>query len=548
MNPLPHLVLNGFMGVGKTTIGRLVAQAAGVPFVDLDDRCVAAARTLPEFADRPPTSTAEIFAAVGEPAFRRIEAAALAEALAAPSPTVIAAGGGALLPPETRAAALSRARVVTLTAPLSALLSRVAAPDAPTRLLLGPPEGREARARALLESRAHAYAEAHATVAADTTPEAAAAAVLRVWQAPSVLVPLGARSYPVRFTGPAGAGTVTADVLATLRPSSWFLVTDTTVYDLWGSSFLTSIAAPAAVVRLPPGEPHKTLAAVEQVLRALVEAGADRGSVIVAHGGGVVSDVAGFAAACLLRGVRWVAVPTTLLSMADAAIGGKTGVDIGPAKNAAGAFHQPSAVVIDPHHTATETDRAFVSGLAEIVKTAAIADASLASLLESRAAPEPPPQAPALRDDPTFLELALTRAASVKSTIVAADERESGVRAHLNFGHTLGHALEAAGAFQRWTHGEAVSLGMVAALRAGRALGITDDATATRLIALLAALGLPVDLRRADVEAALPFLALDKKRRGAAVRAVFVPAIGAAVTRDLPLPDLHRLYLAAASD
>src|SRR5262249_5200100 len=158
-----------------------------------------------------------------------------------------------------------------------------------------------------------------------------AAAVLRAWMGPSFLVRLGSRSYPVRFTGRAGAGAVLGDVLGALRPSQWFLVTDTTVHDLWRRELLAEMSdagpPPAGVVCLVLGEREKHLRAVERIVTELVEAGADRDAVIVAHGGGVVSDVAGFAASMLLRGVRWVSVPTTVLSMADAAVGGKTGVD-----------------------------------------------------------------------------------------------------------------------------------------------------------------------------------------------------------------------------
>ncbi len=608
---LPHLVLSGFMATGKTTVGRALSERASVPFVDTDARVVAAARA----SGAPVATVADVFTILGEPTFRRLEAAALARALEAPPPTVIAVGGGALLDPESRARALAAARVVTLTAPIDTLLARLergtdprrpllearprdAAPatsgDAPATSGDGAPALR-GRIEALLAARAACYAEAHATIATDDdgrSIEHVAEAVERAWRAPALVVPLGARSYPVRFAGEAEAGTLVRDILDALRPSSWFHVTDTTVEPLWRARFLRATsgdrspaasgdrspaagAPPLACVSLAPGEREKHLAAVEPILRALVDAGADRGSVVVAHGGGVVSDMAGFAAAILLRGVRWISVPTTLLSMADAAIGGKTGVDLGPAKNAIGAFHQPSAVVIDVRHVATETPRAFTSGLAEIAKAGAIADPALIALLERAAAAavagstdgqravtatlhplaageaagstKGSPAVTAtlhhrLSRDVGFLEEAVFRAAAVKARIVAIDERESGPRALLNFGHTLGHALEAAGGFERWTHGEAVALGIVGALRAGCALGLTPRADADRLVALLGALGLPIDLRRPEIEAALPFLALDKKRRGAAVRAVFLTAIGSAVTHDLPLAELARLY------
>lgn len=552
--PLPHLVLSGITTAGKSTVGRLVADRTGAPFLDLDAAVLDAARA----AGTPFLSVAALFETLGEPAFRRLEAAALAAALAAPKPTVIAAGGGALVDPDSRRLALLSARVITLTAAPATVAARARATSEPRRPLLETAADPEAAARALLTARAAAYAQAHATLATDhTAPADVAEAVLRAWEAPSVLVPLGDRSYPVRFAGRADAGAIVADILTALRPSRWLLVTDTTVDELWGAAFSAASAPagpPSAIVRLTPGERHKTLDPVHHILRTALDAGLDRRSVIVAHGGGVTSDIAGFAAAILLRGVRWISAPTTLLSMADAAIGGKTGVDLGPAKNAIGAFHQPSAVVIDPRRTTTETPRAFTSGLAEIVKTGAIASATLIDLLERHTAVFKNHTSP-LDKTATLpiLEQALLATASIKAAIVAGDEREtndtttSAPRAILNFGHTLGHALEAAGQFERFTHGEAVSLGMAAALRVGQHLQITDPAHAGRLIALLHALGLPAHPDPADIRAALPFLSLDKKRTATTIRAVLMPHIGAAVLRDLPIAELTDLYLRTAA-
>ncbi|MFO0586292.1 MAG: 3-dehydroquinate synthase [Polyangiaceae bacterium] len=603
MLPARHLVLSGFMATGKTTVGRALASRWSVPFVDTDDLVIGAAHSViagPRVTETAsPTASAGahtasagahagtagahagtagardatiaiLFERLGEPAFRRLEAEALARALASPRPSVIAVGGGALVDPANRARALAAARVVTLVASPRALLARLDRPGAPRRPLLeGDPATRRARLEALLESRAAAYAEAHAQIRTDdgddddpAAIEAVADAVERSFRAPGLVVPLGAASYPVRFAGAAGAGAIVRDLLSALRPSSWFHVTDTNVAPLWRAPFLRAAAStfpPLAKIALPPGEREKHLAAIEPILHAFVEAGADRSSLVVAHGGGVVSDMTGFTAAILLRGVRWISVPTTLLSMADAAIGGKTGVDLGLAKNAIGAFHQPSAVVIDVRHTTTEPARAFTSGLAEIAKSGAIADTSLIALLETAAAKPGTPSGArsvgtpsgahsvgtpsgALRDL-DLLEPAVFAAAAVKARIVAQDPRESGVRALLNFGHTLGHALEAAGGFERWTHGEAVSLGMIGALRAGVALGLTPRADADRLTALLAALGLPVDLRRPEVEAALPFLSLDKKRRSGTIRAVFLASLGEAVLHELPIEELADLYL-----
>lgn len=518
------LLLGGFMGAGKSTVGRRAAELTGAPFVDLDAAIEA----------RVGKPVAAIFVELGEAAFRALEAEELARALATDGRLIVALGGGALLETSRRRAALDRAFVVTLTASPGTIADRT---EGATRPLLAGASDRAERIRELLDARAAAYAEAHAQIATDDRPvDAVVAAVLDAWSQPTLAVPLGTRSYAVRLA--AGAPAVLAAVAKELRPSAVFVVTDENVQRLWGAGLAAALAAagvaPRATVVLRPGEEHKRLAAVELALTTMVEAGADRDCLVIGHGGGVVTDIAGFTAATLLRGVRWAAAPTTLLAMVDASVGGKTGVDLGPAKNAVGAFHQPSAVVIDAAHVTTETARAYSSGLAEVVKSAALGDPTLFALLEAEA-----PRI--LARELPLVEALVFRSVAVKAAIVARDERESGDRALLNFGHTVGHALEAEGGFTRLTHGEAVSLGMVAMLRAGRALGLTAAADADRIEALLARLGLPVDLEAQPLAASLRFVALDKKRRGAAVRAVFLRRIGAAVVQATPLADLAGL-------
>jgi len=519
------LLLNGFMGAGKSTVGRLVAARVGVPFVDLDEAIEAAAGM----------TVAAIFAAEEEAGFRRREAEALATAISGP-PKVVALGGGALLDRARRREALARAVVVTLGAKVETLTARTRGAGRPL-LDTAPHASRDARVRELLEARGEAYAEAHARVETDgRSPEEVAEAVLAAWARPAVAVPLGARSYAVRFA--AGEPEVAAGAVAALRGSGVFLVTDENVHRLWGAGFAAALAAagcaPRVTVVLPPGEEHKRLATVERALSAMVEAGADRDAVVVGHGGGVITDMAGLAASLLLRGVRWAAVPTTLLAMVDASVGGKTGVDLGPAKNAVGSFHQPSAVVVDTAHVTTETDRAYRSGLAEVVKSAALGDADLFARMEAEA------EAVGARESRLVSELA-RRSVAVKAAIVARDERESGERALLNLGHTVGHALEAEGGYTRLTHGEAVSLGMVAALRLGTALGVTPAETATRVEALLGRLGLPVDLEAQPLAAALPLIELDKKRRSGAIRFVLLRALGEAVVHPLPADRIRAL-------
>ena len=530
---LPKLLLTGFMGAGKSTAGRIAAARAGLSFVDLDDEVARAAGT----------TVPEIFAAGGEAAFRALEAAALRRLLDAAGPDVIALGGGALLDPALRREALARGCVVHLSASPRTLAER--SRNSPRPLLddAAGGEAREARVRALLAARADVYAEAHARVATDDVPpEQVADRVLRALRDRPILVPLGARTHGVRIAADPFASI--ADAALALSPSSLIVVTDATVGRLWGAPLCDALAAaglpPPAVVTLAPGEEHKRLAAVEAALGAMIEAGADRDAVVIAHGGGVVSDLAGLVAALFLRGVRWIVAPTTLLAMVDASVGGKTGVDLGPAKNAVGAFHQPSAVILGPSQLATEEERAYRSGLAEAVKAGCVGDPALLDRIERDVER-------VLARDPDAIGDVIRRSVAVKAAIVGRDEREGGERAWLNFGHTLGHALEAEGGFRRLTHGEAVSLGMVAMLRVGRALGATEPDLVARVTALLDRLGLPTRLEDQPVSAARRLLSLDKKRRGASMRAVLLRDAGHAIVEELPLDRLGALLEAAAS-
>ncbi|AKT38926.1 3-dehydroquinate synthase [Chondromyces crocatus] len=519
------------MGAGKTTTGRLAAARAGVSFVDLDEA----------IADEARASVAAIFAEGGEAAFRAREREVLRRLLADRGPRVIALGGGTLLDPVLRREATAAACVVALVAPVSTLLERVRV-GSPRPLLDRAPD-REAQVRALLAERAPVYAEAHAQVGSDAAPEVVVEAVLRAWADRPLLVPLGARTYGVRFAGDAFPSI--ADAVRALHPSGVFVVTDETVGGLWGASLsrglTTAGLAPRAVVTLPPGEEHKRLASVERALATILAAGADREALLVAHGGGVITDLGGFTAATLLRGVRWVAAPTTLLAMVDASVGGKTGVDLGEAKNAVGAFHQPAAVVLGPEQLATEEERGFRSGLSEAVKAACVGDAVLLDLLEGEAER-------VLARDPEVIGEVIRRSVAVKAGIVARDEHEAGERMLLNLGHTLGHALEAEGGFRRLRHGEAVSLGLVGELRAGKALGVTPAALVERVVTLLERLGQPTRLAEQPILAALPLIGLDKKRRGGGVRSVLLREAGDAVVETISIERLSRLFIEASAE
>jgi 3-dehydroquinate synthase len=288
---------------------------------------------------------------------------------------------------------------------------------------------------------------------------------------------------------------------------------------------------------LPQGESCKNLAAIERTCEWLAANGYDRGSVLVGIGGGAATDHTGFAAAIYLRGVAFALCPTTLLAHVDASVGGKTGVDIPAGKNLVGAFHQPRVVVADLGFLDTLPARELAAGMAEVVKAGLIADASLFASLERN--PDLVSSA-----SPDALALAITAAVKVKIDVVSEDERESGRRAILNFGHTVGHAVEAASGYAL-LHGEAVSLGMVAALALGEARGVTQPGLRKQAEALLARLHLPVDAKARITADILGRMEVDKKRRSNAVRFVLVARPGEAVLSDIPLDDVKKQVLAA---
>lgn len=286
---------------------------------------------------------------------------------------------------------------------------------------------------------------------------------------------------------------------------------------------------------LPPGESAKNLTSVERTCEWLAEQGYDRGAALVGIGGGATSDHTGFVAAIYLRGIRYATCPTTLLAMVDASVGGKTGVDIPAGKNLVGAFHQPRAVAADLGFLDSLPAREIAAGLAEAVKAGLIADASLVELLEAHAQARLP--------EPVLAQV-IEAAVRIKVAVVTEDEREGGRRAILNFGHTVGHAIEAHSNFEL-LHGEAVALGMIAALTLGVARGVTEPSLLGRTSALLARLGLPTDVKRWLSPAALERMEVDKKRSADAVRFVLVPRAGQSVLEDIPLDELKRQVLTA---
>jgi 3-dehydroquinate synthase len=339
----------------------------------------------------------------------------------------------------------------------------------------------------------------------------------------TVGVELGARRYDVRIGAvpPAEAAAAIADALGAVTGAAVLVDEQVAARSPRVEPLIEALRARLPQVKrfdLRAGEACKTLAEIERTTQWLAESGYDRRGAVIGVGGGAATDHAGFAAAVYLRGVKFALCPTTLLAMVDASVGGKTAVDLPAGKNLVGAFHQPSAVVADLGFLDTLPLREVRAGLAEVVKCGFIADAEVLAILERLPAggSELPPAVAA--------DL-VARAVRVKAEVVAEDETESGRRAILNFGHTVGHALEAASGYGL-LHGEAVGLGMLAALSLGEARGLGTPALTARARALLARLGLPVDLGPRLSAEVLARVTVDKKRRGAAIRFVFVPAPG----------------------
>lgn len=314
------------------------------------------------------------------------------------------------------------------------------------------------------------------------------------------------------------------------------LVADMTVMPLYGTAVAAALERAnfaVSVTVLEPGESTKSWETAHRLHEALLDARMERRDVVVSCGGGVTSDLAGFVAATYLRGIAVIHVPTTLLAQVDAALGGKTGVNLGRGKNLVGAFHQPRAVLSDVETLATLPPREFRAGLAEVIKTAMIADAGLFADLETRAAAA---DGDAAQRDTRWLSDVVARTAAIKLGVVTRDETEAGERALLNFGHTVGHALEAATAYTRYLHGEAVAIGMLAAARLSESAGEAPAGTTARLEALLRRVGLPCATSAVTAADLLDKLQYDKKMKEGQARFVLTRGVGSA-TVAAALPD-----------
>lgn len=513
-----NIILTGFMGTGKSDVGREVARRLGRPFVDMDA----------EVETRTGKSIAAIFAEEGEPHFRNLEAEFCRE-LSARRELVIATGGGALVDEENRRRMSDSGLVICLTCQIEEILRRLASSD--DRPLLACHERKREIERLLARRRAAYEAIPHRIDTTGLTVDEVAGRVIALWKRGAF--PTAGQAeviLPVRFPGGEYAIYLGEGLLAhlgELLPTIWpegreegvaeikvAVVSNPTVWALYGEVVEEALRAggfdPQPYL-MPDGERYKTLETVASLYRRFLKGGLNRSGVVLALGGGVVGDVAGFAAATYMRGLPFVSVPTTLLAMVDASVGGKTGVDLPQGKNLVGAFKQPALVVIDPAVLNTLPEDEVRCGLAEVVKTGVIGDAALFEKLESGQIED-------------WGEV-IRRALAVKIAVVEEDPFEEGWRAVLNLGHTAGHALERLSNYQM-RHGEAVSIGLVAAARLAAALGRGEEALVERLSALLTRLGLPVRGCQTTPAAIWEAMGSDKKKRGQTLRWILPQALG----------------------
>ncbi len=354
-----------------------------------------------------------------------------------------------------------------------------------------------------------------------------------------ITVELGDRSYPIIIER-ALLGRVGAALRDMGLSGSVAVVTNPVVGGLYSEGLtggLTEAGFDPVLITIPDGEGAKTLEVASSIYDKLIEKKMERSSVIVALGGGVVGDMAGFVAATYLRGVPYVQVPTTLLAEVDSSVGGKTAVNHPKGKNLIGAFYQPKAVFIDPDTLKTLDAAEFTSGLAEVVKYGVIWDKDFFVFLEKNTAALVESAGPG-----SELISAIERSCEIKAEVVGTDERETGVRSILNFGHTFAHAIETGAGYGRYKHGEAVSIGMVMAAELSRELGLCGDDIPVRLKALLGALGLPVELPELSPESLIESMKLDKKVAGGELRFVLVSALGKVLLKEVGEEEIRAFF------
>jgi 3-dehydroquinate synthase len=526
-----NIFLVGLMGAGKTTIGRMLARRLGMRFADSDH----------EIEARTGASVPWIFEIEGEPSFRKREAEMIRE-LTAGSGLVLATGGGAVLNPDSRRLLAERGTVIYLRASVNSILARTAHDKNRPLLQTADPRrkledltaqreplyreiadividtGRpnvQSMVQTILDQLAAVEARQRTGTRTNMNEQAGSKRI-------SLSVDLGERSYPIEI----GRGLLDDGALLMRHLGAGggkiAIVTNTTVAPL----YLDKVAAPlreagreVVTIVLPDGEEHKNWQSLNLVFDALLANKCDRKTTMVALGGGVIGDLTGYAAASYMRGVPFVQIPTTLLSQVDSSVGGKTGINHPLGKNMIGAFYQPRAVIADTATLDTLPGRELSAGLAEVIKHGAILDLAFFDWIEANIGR-------LVARDPAALAYAIARSCEIKADVVKRDEREGGLRAVLNFGHTFGHAIENGLGYGEWLHGEAVGCGMVMAADLSHRLGLLDADSAVRVRRLVKAAGLPVTAPDLGAERWIELMEVDKKNEGGAIKFILLKPLG----------------------
>ena len=539
-----NIFLVGLMGAGKTTVGRALAKRLNKQFIDSDH----------EIEARTGASIPLIFEIEGEASFRQREAEVIRD-LTAQQDIVLATGGGAVLNPESRAYLKSRGTVIYLRASVNSILQRTSHDK--NRPLLQTADPRKtiedlSRTREpfynevadividtgrpnvqfLMQSilaqlgPEHAQANAPTSQQQDSLSKYITMAQLSSFH--TLHVDLGARSYPISI----GQELLSdpAVVAAHIPGPRVAIVTNTVVAPLYLDRLSKTLEAAGKRVTqiiLPDGEEEKNWANLMKVFDVLLAEKCDRKTTLIALGGGVIGDMTGFAAAAYMRGVPFVQVPTTLLSQVDSSVGGKTGINHPLGKNMIGAFYQPQAVIADTSTLNTLPARELSAGLSEVIKHGAIIDAAFFDWIEANIAK-------LVAKDADALAYAIKRSCEIKADVVRQDEREGGLRAILNFGHTFGHAIEAGMGYGVWLHGEAVGCGMVMAADLSQRLGFIDAQSKERLVAVVKAAGLPTVAPDLGVARWLELMEVDKKNEGGEIKFILLKPLGASIITTVP--------------
>ena len=523
---LRNVVLIGFMGTGKTVIGKRLARELGYEFVDTDSL----------IEEQEGQSVSEIFRNLGEAHFRKVEKRVIHQ-VSDRDGIVVATGGGAVLDPDNVAALRKRGLMIGLAAQRQAILSRLEGQG--DRPLLNT-QDREGEVRRLLKHRRPFYAQADNRLDTDRMSVGQATRKIQHWLTTRlshrVSVKLPQNPYEIEI----GWGILEAIGHRLTRlglGQKVAVVTNPLVRRIYGATVLRSLKKggfDTFLIEIPDGERFKTARWISHIYDALIQHKFERGSCLMALGGGVIGDLTGFAAATYLRGISYIQVPTTLVAQVDSSIGGKAGFNHPQAKNLIGAFYQPRFVFTDVKVLETLDRRNFISGLAEVIKYGMIADAELFYFLEK--------YLPKIIDlNRYYLLPAIRRSCEIKAQVVQEDEREGGRRKILNYGHTLGHALEAATAYKRYLHGEAISIGMVFAARLAHDLGLCTQKTVHQQETLLARAGLPVGLPKHKPADILKAMTYDKKVKEGEIHFVLADRIGHVQVRSVKQAQIRDL-------